>query len=229
MSRERVKPYMIVKPEGARFLNELEQTLNDNGLQIITVFSAPNWGNLARKLYEPQLLSSDLAFNVGFETHLWLVQYLFGNQALILILDIKDIKGSIDTQVQFVKDVRNYFRTKLAETNDNTFIIAVNLDRLPGEAYIGTGVTGQLGVLNSNSPFSPLAETNFEGRWDNHFFKYIHAPDDVNALIYEWAVLKELEVLSTKNKISRKEWEILKFIRSLVPPSKYPKMQKPKQ
>lgn len=226
MKLERIRPYTIVKPDGIRYLQELEQTLQENRINITSIFSIKDWGVTARAIYEPQLRSSDRAFNVGFETHLWLTQHLFGNRGLLLILEVqKDIK-TLAEQVSFVYRVRNLFRDKLSESIKGTFVIAVNLDRLHGEVYTGAGKPGQLGVLNQGSFFVPLVEVNSNGRWDDHYFKYIHTPDSLVELEYEWGALVKQEVITREGKIPRREWGLLKILRSSMPPGEYKQRKK---
>lgn len=221
MKFERIRPYTIVKPDGIRYLQELEQTLQGNQINITGIFSIRDWEAIARIIYEPQLRSSDRAFNVGFETHLWLTQHLFGNRGLLLILEVqKDIK-TLAEQVSFVHRVRNLFRDKLSESIKGTFVIAVNLDRLHSDVYTGAGKSGQLVVLGQDSSFTPFVEANPNGRWDDHYFKYIHTPDSSTKLEYEWGALVKQGIITRESKISRMEWKLLKILRSSIPPSEY--------
>lgn len=226
MKLERIRPYTIVKPDGIRYLQELEQTLQENRINITSIFSIRDWEAIARVIYEPQLRSSDRAFNVGFETHLWLTQHLFGNRGLLLILEVQENTKTIAEQALFVHKVRNLFRDKLSESIKGTFVIAVNLDRLHGEVYTGAGRPGQLGVLDQDSFFMPLIDVHSNGRWDDHYFKYIHTPDGLAELEYEWGVLIKQGIITKESKISRREWGLLKILRSSIPPGEYRQRKK---
>lgn len=215
------KPYLIIKPDGARHLKEIEQTLNENDIYIDEVFGISDWGTIARALYRPQLRSRGAAFFFGFETHIWLCQYLFGNQALLLTLEVKRSKlFTLKSQTQFIFKIRNQFRRKFNASNNGTFVIMVNLNQLSNKHYLHVGRKGKLGILNSKGRFVSLNKCNFTDRWDNHFFKYIHTPGNLGELIQEWQTLIKQGVITGKNRVTKQEWKLLKFLRCLTPPSK---------
>lgn len=217
---ERARPFLMVKPDGGRYLAELEQTLLESRLRISEVFYVSDWEPVARALYEPQLQSCDRAFYVAFEAHVWLNRYLFGNRALVLILETLDNEQDLDTLARAVHQARDHFRSTVAESRNGTFIVAINLDRLPGEAYQGAGRVGVLGVQASETSFTPLIEC--VGRWDDYYFKYVHSPDgSATSLTREWEVLVRLSVIAPDNRISLHEWKLLKFLRCMIPPSEY--------
>jgi hypothetical protein len=213
-----VKAFILVKPDGARYLNELESTLEEKHMHIERVYFVADWEKTSRALYKPQLQACSREFLVGFEAHVWLNRHLFGNHSLILVLETNF--EDLETSARAVREVRDYFRSKIPHSRDGTFMIALNLNRLDGDVFQGAGITGNLGVLSANGVFTTLGD-NYSGRWDDHYFKHIHAPDDLAALIREWKVLLELGIISDDNYVSRQEWNLLKLLRCLTPPSKY--------
>lgn len=220
--KQNLRLFMIVKPDGGRYLTELEQILNEKQIFITDVYAIQNWERIARSIYRKQLQNSSRCFCVGFETHIWLCQYLFGNQALLLLLDTKIADLDFDSQVQIVYQARNNFRNKFSASND-IFTVAVNLDKLQGSSFRGSGKKrGYLGVSRPNS-FDPFIEGGSEGRWYRNYFKYIHVPESSEELSHQLQSLVELNVLKEENKIEREEWEVLKYMHCLVPPNEYKK------
>lgn len=212
--------FIIVKPEGGRYLNELNETLNENGITINEVYFLDNWEEIARSIYEKQLKDSSESFYAGFESHVWLCQYLFGNHGLLLILDNDNMNLNIEEKTQIVHKARESFREKFPASN-GMFTIAVNLDKIDRETQSGFGYKrGVLGIMQSDS-HEPLIENESEGVWCRNYFKYIHAPENTEELIFQYEKLLDLKVMSEINKIGKNEWELLKFLRCLIPPSKY--------
>ena len=100
------------------------------------------------------------------------------------------------------------------------FTIAVNLEKFDGDRFTGSGKKkGVLGVQSDT--LEPLIEGESEGVWYRNYFKYIHAPENTEELIFQHNKLVELNIMSEQNKISKDEWELLKYLRCVVPPSKY--------
>lgn len=212
--------FVIVKPDGGRYLRELDKTFGENGLIINEVYFIEDWEKVARSIYQEQLNNASRSFYVGFESHIWLCQYLFGNNGLLLILDTNNKNVNFKVKTQIVHDTRESFREKFPASN-NTFTIAVNLDKFDGEEFSGSGKRrGILGVMQSDS-LEPLIENGSEGVWYRNYFKYIHAPNDTEELLSQYQILTDLKIMSEKNKIDKNEWELLKFLRCLTPPSMY--------
>jgi len=90
--------FTIVKPDGGRYLTELEQTLNERQIFITDVYAIQDWEKISRSIYKEQLQDSSRSFRVGFESHVWLCQYLFGNQGLLLLLNAEATNLSFNSQ-----------------------------------------------------------------------------------------------------------------------------------
>lgn len=212
--------FVVIKPDGGRYLKELEETLNENRLSIISVYCIEDWEKTARSMYKKQLETSSRSFCVGFESHIWLCQYLFGNQGLLLLLDSSGKNFSLESKVQILYESRENFRSKFFASN-NIFTIAVNLDKFDNEAFKGSEKRrGILGTYYSSS-IDPLINGDSEGTWYRNYFKYIHAPENVNELNFQFKTLSDLGILKEENRIEKEEWEMLKYLRCVIPPSKY--------
>jgi hypothetical protein len=213
-------PFIIVKPDGGRYLKELDSTIRENGVAINEIYFIEDWESVARSIYQKQLDSTSRSFYVGFESHVWLCQYLFGNNGLLLTLDINNQDIGFETKIQTVHETRESFRRKFPASN-GMFTIAVNLEKFEGDKFVGSGKKkGVLGVMQSDS-LEPLIESGSEGIWYRNYFKYIHAPENTEELVFQYSKLVSLNIMSEQNKISKDEWELLKFLRCVVPPSKY--------
>ncbi len=212
--------FVVVKPDGGRYLKELDATLSENNVLIKDVYFIEDWEKVARSIYQKQLDSASRSFYVGFESHIWLCQYLFGNNGLLLTLDTGDLETDLKAKTQIVHDARESFRKKFFASN-GTFTIAVNLEKLDGDRFSGSGkVKGILGVVQPEAT-EPLIEDGSEGVWYRNYFKYIHAPESVEELEFQYSKLLGLDIMNEQNRISKNEWELLKFIRCLTPPSRY--------
>lgn len=212
--------FVVVKPDGGRYLKELEETLNENHISVIDVYCIDDWEKVARSIYKKQLETSSRSFYVGFESHIWLCQYLFGNQGLLLLLDPSGENFSLESKIQVVHEARENFRSKFFASND-IFTIAVNLDKFDSEAFRGSEKRrGILGTFHSNS-IDPLVGNDSEGTWYRNYFKYIHTPENVDELSFQFKKLMDLGIFKEENRIEKEEWEMLKYLHCLTPPSKY--------
>jgi len=216
MGKERIGQdpnlFVIVKPDGGRYLRELDDTLGENKLVINNVYFVEDWEKVARSIYQKQLDRSSRSFYVGFESHIWLCQYLFGNNGLLLMLDSNSQPADLKNKTQIVHEARESFRNKFPASY-GTFTIAVNLEKLEGDRFVGSGKKkGVLGIIQSAST-EPLISEGSEGVWYRNYFKYIHAPENVEELEFQYTQLIALDIMSEHNKISKDEWELLKFLR----------------
>lgn len=221
-----IKTFAVVKPDGGRYLAEIEQTLNERNILVTDVYAVSDWEKFARTIYQRQLQNSSRSFCLGFESHLWLCQYLFGNQALLLMLVYHEGNSNLNSQIKAIHEARNSFRGKFSATSNGTLAIAVNLDRLEEDRFRGMEIkNGNLGISQLNS-FDPLFTGISRGRWFGNYFKYMHTPETQDELIFQFQKLIELNSMTEENKVSREEWEILKQIHCLIPPSKFTKKNK---
>jgi len=180
-----------------------------------------DWEKIARLIYQKQLQDAPRSFLVGFESHVWLCQYLFGNQALLLLLNAQAISPNWNLQVKAVYETRNGFRDRFPAASNGTIAIAVNLDKFEGDSFRGSGKKkGNLGISQPGS-FDPLFDGISRGRWYGNYFKYVHAPENPEELSLQFQALAGLGIMTEENKVAKEEWGILKQIHCLVPPSKY--------
>lgn len=212
--------FVVVKPDGSRYLKELEETLIEKHISITGVYCINDWEKVARSIYKRQLETSSRSFCVGFESHIWLCQYLFGNQGLLLLLDPGGENLGLESKAQALHEARESFRSKFFASND-VFTIAVNLDKFDSEAFKGSDkIRGTLGTFHSGS-IDPLVGSDSDGVWYCNYFKYIHAPENIDELNFQFKELVSLGILKEENRVDKEEWDMLKYQRCVIPPSKY--------
>lgn len=213
--------YVAAKPECSKCLSELEKTLVKNNLPIKDVYKIKDWESLAREMYGPQILSSNEAFNTGFEGHIWLVQHLFGNRGLILVLEERTISDPcLKERLDKIYKAKQEFRNNVSYSLDGTLMFNINLNKLDPKKFKNGGSKGQLGTFD-NGRFTSFIDGSF-GRWDYFYLKYIHSPNiDLEILKYEWNVLLRRGIISPENKIESREWELMKKLKTFIPPSEY--------
>lgn len=99
---------------------------------------------------------------------------------------------------------------------DGTFLVSLDLSKVPE-----LGIQGQEGILGTgnNGSYQPF-DQKYEGSWDYVFFKYVHSPDpELRFLVREWNLLRTMGVISPQNLISFDDWEAMKFLKTMTPPS----------
>ena len=206
------KLFLLLKPEVRNHLQDLDEFLVRENFDISSRHPISDWGGLSRKLYAPQLASSD-AFRYEFGAYTWLSQHLFGNNSAVFILDSE--LSDLQQQLYHLKEIRNRFRQYLDDKGAGAIQIFLNMEKLNTE---GAQALGERGILSVGDRF--LSDPKFIGRWEDFYFKYIHTPDPtVNDL------QREIEVLGNEGvfdkTISEKEWRLMKSLQTLVFPDIY--------
>lgn len=220
--REISKPdiFIVVKPDGGRYLREIEETLSENQIHIKSIYYIEDWEGASRSMYQKQLEAASSSFNIVFNNHIWLNQYLFGNQGLLLMLDSDIERFDLDKRTKAVHETRESFRRKFSASND-IFAVAVNLEKLKGSTFVDSQKKhGVLGVMQPDS-LDPLMGNASEGTWYRAYFSYFHAPESKEELVFQYQKLINLRVITKENEVAKNEWELLKQIRCINPPSRF--------
>ena len=209
--RVNIQLYIMAKPECNRFLDGLEAVLDSFGLWRDKVYRVNDWEQAARAIYEPQLEVSHNCSREGFESHIWVNKHLFGNNALVMTLE-NSVEESLEQGLKRVHTAKEYFRRMMKGCYDNTFFVCINTEQI--DSLKGIGESGSLGCMNER--FVPFCDC---GTWDYVFFKYVHSPDpQVLCLEYEWKTMCELGIFRPENVISMDSYELMKRLKTLIPP-----------
>lgn len=211
--------YLMPKPECAPHLTYLDNLIHQSPLKITGVYEVKDWENTARRIYAPQLEVGSATFNQGFEEHVWLLKYMFGNRTVVLILNSE--QEDLQTKLLEATKLKTTFRESRLGAEDYSFITMLNLDKIPD--LNPDGLKGELGV-KANKHFSIFGTNQFRGTWDYVFFKYVHSPDpELEHLYRELQVLTELGILDQENQLPLKEWDCMKKLKTLMPISELKK------
>ena len=220
--KNKIGLYMITKPESAPYLELLEETLNQNNFPIIGAYPLRDWESISKEIYAPQLAHQDINFKVGYEGHIWLTKHLFGNRSTILLLEEDLLSENLDIKKKLIKlyETKQQFRNRISHSLNGTLRFNINLDKLEGEVFRQGGNIGYLGTFREGR-FTKFSKNNF-GRWEDFFLKYVHSPDpDIKSLIYEWSILTKRGLLKKRNLIKNRDWELMKKLKTQIPPSEY--------
>lgn len=208
---------MMPKPDCTSYLDKLEEVINANGYRIYEIYRILDWRNLARQVYQPRIDESQ-DFGNGFEAHAWLLNYLWGNRAVALLLDTDEDKP-LDVRVNETLGIKRAFRKQMhGGIRDATFLALMDINKIADLDY-----EPPEGILGSNSPeqgFVPFNIIEEPGKWDFIYFKYIHCPDhDMKTFNYEVSVLENNSIFVPENLISFEDWKKMKLLKTMIPPS----------
>ena len=207
------KPFFLLKPYFSQHADVFTQIIDNHGIKIDGIYKVDDWGNLARKLYEITAKNAGPSWQVGLEEHIHIVNWFFGNRALLVTvnetLSTKTVKKNLDIK----KEVRDKM---LAGPRTNDMILMVNLDKSDVDNSCNAGVRGKLGIMNENI-FVPITD---HGCWDNYYFKYLHTPDDLENLKKEYKDITDTGILKESNRISLDDYYLMvKKLKTFITPA----------
>lgn len=215
--------FLLIKPECAPYVHQIEHILRRNSLTIAGIFSVPDWVPVARELYKQRIASEPPEFEAGFEGHLWLSTFLFGRRALVLTLasDQEQISDLL-TIAQRANQAKVEFRENLPHTRDGRIVMTMNLRLVETLKLYDGSIPGYLGVQQPNGVFTPF-ELSSEGLWDYFYLKYIHVPtSNLTEITYEWTALVKTQVISERNRLSNHDWRMIQNLNTLTQPRFFP-------
>jgi len=204
------KLFMLPKPVCINHLSLLENVLLEHDFIIENIYKVFDWKDISCKIYGPQL-DSDKAFKEGFEAHTWLVNHLFGNRTIVLVVDEISENG-LEEKLINLDVAKTDFRKRVYADETGGIIICMNNYKLPVSV---SGKMGFLGVKQDNNFYKLL---NLPGCWDFYYFKYVHCPDpNIKELEREWNILVNCKVICPENLITKEEWQCIKQLKTMIP------------
>lgn len=217
MSNSRM--FLLMKPESATYVQEIEPLLKRHNLAIESWYFISDWVPVARELYRERIAAEPPGFRAGFEGHLWLSSFLFGRKAILLVLRSDDEQTrDLISLASKANQAKADFRNLLSHTRDGRIVIAMNLERIESLYLYNGSVRGYLGIQQQDGTLSPLAATD-DGLWDYFYLKYIHVPfPNVAEIHYEWNTLIAMNVLDERNRLSDSDWQRILALNAFVPP-----------
>jgi len=215
-----MKPYLLLKPYFKNHLNVLLEGLTKYNLRIDTVFRIDDWRGLSLLIYKKTVEEKGEEWEVGFYGHLELVNYFFGNQALLVTLESNDRQSSIEQTYQTVLKLRKYIRASLrGGPFSGDITVCMNLDKLklPKSSLLQT--RGKLGVSLDRGGFAELIPE--AGLWDYYYFKYVHMADTLEEGEEEFETMRKFGVFNKENEISRETFDKMAELRTYNRPEDF--------
>jgi len=206
----KANPYFILKPYCVNHLKVVQKIIDKNNLDIDEIYSVNDWANISRVIYKPTIKKEGYLFKIGLEGHIYLVNYFWGNNAILLFLKVKKRINPFYT-FQLAKKAKTEIRSSLlGGPQGNDILVLMNLEKIK---ITNSSVLKSYGILGvKNTKTKNFFELGKEGLWDSYFFKYVHMPDSYKELMDELKILKELDIIDTKNKIPNEEFrKMIKF------------------
>lgn len=215
---EQGSAFLIAKPYSGQYLELLLGVISKNGLHPHSIYATDRWGEIARKIYQKNIDRMGSEFKVGLEGHIRLVNFLFGNRAIILLLKGSD-SNALDEEetLMLAQKVKNELRSQAPGGEKlEDIIVFMNLAQIDIGCEIGGVVaTGILGLRDDEGNFKAISKIS--GAWDYYYFKYVHAPDNLQELYEELEILQKMGALNPDTEISFQEFLIMAKLQTLVP------------
>ena len=101
--------YLMLKPESQKKYPEIYDKIQRSKLGSIKLYGVIDWTNLSKELYENQLKTNS-EFETSFESLAYMINYLFGNEAIVVL--IKNIYGNENFEkdiLKFKKEIREKY------------------------------------------------------------------------------------------------------------------------
>ncbi len=215
---ERNLPFVIAKPYSGQYLELLLETISKNGLQPHSIYGTDRWGDVARQIYQKNVDRIGRKFKVGLEGHIRLVNFLFGNRAVVLFLEGSgNTNMDLQEALSLTQEVKRNLRTQAPGGERlEDIIVFMNLKQVDiGCDPEGICPTGIIGIKNDSGEFKAISKTS--GTWDFYYFKYVHVPDNIEDLHEELTTLDKMGVLDPKNEIAVQDFLVMAKLQTLVP------------
>lgn len=199
----------MVKPDGLRYLLEIEQMIIASGFKICGRYSVYNWEVVAKQIYEKSISEHDELFEKEFYGHIWLNKYLFGNYAIVLLLKFQDFEDR--RLLERIMEMKLRIRRRFNASKNGTFIVALDMNRINLSSNLipssNLVLQTENGIMTFDNNISQC------GKFSSFYFQYVHCPDpSVIDAQNELNILKRLGVISVHNLICNEEWKKLKNI-----------------
>lgn len=106
--------YFIIKPDGIRFLDEICSTIEQK-FSSIKYYAIEDYTSITKKLYYKHYEKQGESFAKSFESYLYGLTQMFGNQAILAV--VADEKMDYDELTQSIYDTKNEIRKKYVNNN----------------------------------------------------------------------------------------------------------------
>lgn len=113
--------YLMLKPESQKKFPDIYGEIRRKKLGSIKLYGVTDWINLSRELYKDQLKKNN-EFKTSFMSLAYMINYLFGNEAIIVLIK------NIYSNENFEKDILNFkkeIREKYSESDKLYMLINI--------------------------------------------------------------------------------------------------------
>jgi len=213
------KSYMMVKPCGGRYIEEVEQHIDRSPVIVDSRYFVDDWETVANELYAEEIKKHSPRFYEDFQAHIWVNKYFFGNEALVYVL--KNPETTYKVLLDDTFRLKQAIRGSLNATKDGTcmFVLDVNRIDIPGKIAQDNGNLTLTQDGKSTEFDDMLAQL---GRWKSYFLNYVHCPDaKVEDFQRELEILRQFGIFEEENKVDEKGFTLCKRMHSCRRP--YPK------
>lgn len=169
---EKTPPFIIAKPYSGQYLELLLEIISKKGLQPRSVYGTDRWGDIARRIYQKNVDRIGHKFKVGLEGHIRLVNFLFGDRAVVLLLEGSgNTNMDIQEALSLTQEVKRDLRAQVPGGERlEDIIVFMNLKKVGiGCDPEGVCPTGIIGVKNDDGEFKAISST--PGAWDFYYFR----------------------------------------------------------
>lgn len=80
--------YLMLIPESQKKFPEIYDKIQRSKLGSIKLYGVIDWTNLSKELYENQLKTNS-EFETSFASLAYMINYLFGNEAIVVLINIR--------------------------------------------------------------------------------------------------------------------------------------------
>ena len=116
--------YLMLKPESQKRFPEIYDEIKRRKLGNIRLYGVTDWMNLSKELYKNQLKTNS-EFETSFESLAYMINYLFGNEAVVIL--IQNIYGNENFEKDILK-LKKEIREKYSES-DKLYLL-INLAKV---------------------------------------------------------------------------------------------------
>jgi len=201
--------YILLKPEVRNHVDYLENFLRQEKFYLKSIYSIKDWENLSLDLYRPQMEVNPV-FSRGVHAYLWLSKQLFGNSSVIFLL--KENGVNLQRKLNRLDKTKKKFRESLSKEWGDALKIFLNMEKVNTLGSDELGIVGKLQIGDY-----VFQDPKMEGRWEDFYFKYIHAPDpNPNNHYREMNILERQGVFDSS--IDSNKWRLMKKLGTFTLP-----------
>ncbi len=206
------KSYIMVKPSGARYINEIEDRLIESHLTIDSRYYVEDWETVANELYKDEIKKHNPIFYEDFQAHIWVNKYFFGNQALVYVF--KRNEQTYQNLLDETFKLKQLIRGDLNATKDGTCMFIIDINKIDISGRINEN-NGRVTITNNGESIEFDDMIGQLGRWKSYFLNYVHCPDaKPEEFERELSILSQFGIFDEKNRVSEESFALCKRMRS---------------